>query len=97
MEEKMNANAFYEHVLEKLENDKKVSYNAIRYLPMAMAVSRPSGFEEQTYIHWLEFVVDACYNCNYQFNRFGLKQDARGILSIANALERERENVLKNK
>lgn len=95
LEAKMNAIAFYEILLENISNNKKVGYNAIRHLPLVMAIRYTSTNSEYTYIQWIDELLEVCYRYNHNFYAFGLNQAANGIMAVARALCLERERVTK--
>lgn len=93
LEEVMDANEFCERLLENLENNKKVRYSTIRYVPLAMAICYTHNWwNKRTYTEWADLLLRTCYDHDSSFHRFGLKQVGSGLLGLATALENELKN-----
>lgn len=93
MEEKIKAKTFYERLQENLGNNKKVKYNTIRYVSLAMAICDMNNWGEHTYIEWIELLEKTCYTYIGSFYCYDLKLVSDGLQSLATALERERKGI----
>jgi hypothetical protein len=93
LEEVMDATAYHERLIENLENNKKVRYSTIRYVPLAMAICYTHNWwNKRTYTEWTELLLRTCYDYDSSFHYIGLRQVGNGLLSLATALECELKN-----